>query len=86
MNLSNDKFAKYLRRLGFFGMRFFVLVFLLLSLFPASKVFSVTGVPEIINFQGRLLNSAGDLLGGTSGTNYCYRFSIYDASTAGTKL
>ncbi|MBM3206696.1 MAG: hypothetical protein FJZ43_03700, partial [Candidatus Staskawiczbacteria bacterium] len=68
--------------------------FCLASLIVFSFIFSgglkyitaATGAPKIIVQQGRLLNGSGDLLGSSSGTNYCFRFSIYDASSGGSKL
>ncbi len=62
------------------GIVFFVLVALLL---PNFFVHAAAGVPAILNHQGRLLNGAGNLLGGTSGTDYCFRFSLYDDGVVG---
>ncbi|MBI5139652.1 hypothetical protein HZA26_03535, partial [Candidatus Nomurabacteria bacterium] len=84
MKLRDKKLAKSIGQLCIFAVQFFVLFLFIFNYLGVSKAFSVAGVPEIINFQGRLLNSSGTLLGGASGTNYCYRFSIWDVATGGT--
>ena len=59
------------------------LTFIVSSTVPFRFAQAVTGVPEILSYQGRLTDDDGDLLGG-SGTDYVFRFSIWDNSTVGS--
>ncbi|HEX8994219.1 MAG TPA: hypothetical protein VF803_03140 [Candidatus Paceibacterota bacterium] len=51
----------------------------------AKNALAASGVSPLISYQGRLTDTSGNPRGG-SGTNYCMRFSIYDAASAGNKL
>lgn len=53
-------------------------------LLPSSSLFAAS--PTILGYQGRLANASGALLGGSSGTTYYFKFSLWNASSNGTKL
>lgn len=73
----------FTRRMAFFG-----LVLLIIAAgfgLSANEAKAAAGVSKILSYQGRLTDTNGDALGG-AGTNYCFRFSIYSAASAGTKV
>jgi len=87
MNLSpHQKLGTLFSRMRHIRIYVFVVAIFTIGMLVFGQVFAASGVPQIINFQGRLLDSGGNLLGGTSGTNYCFRFSLYDSASGGTKL
>lgn len=58
-----------------------IAAFLVVADFPA-YAFAAPGVPKILNYQGRLMDSSGTLLGG-AGTQFCFKFSLYDDPAVG---
>lgn len=58
-------------------------IYFINGLFFISLARASEGIPKILNYQGRLFNSGGDLLGGATGADYCFKFSIYDDKIAG---
>ncbi|HEV8601461.1 MAG TPA: hypothetical protein VGQ87_02575, partial [Patescibacteria group bacterium] len=79
MNLPSSKL-----KLNFCYVLVFSLVFGLAIFYSPEKVEGTTGVPEIVSFQGRLTNAAGELRDG----NFDFKFSIWNqaAISGGTKL
>jgi|GEM_PF-2591617 len=61
-----------------------IIICLCISISFVRQVDAATGTPSILSYQGRLTNSSGDLLGGSSGTTYYFKFSIWDSATVGS--
>lgn len=59
----------------------FILIFFILGM--PTALLAQTGVPRILNHQGRLFDTVGNLLGETS-TEFCFKFSIYNDAVVGT--
>ncbi|MDP2930501.1 MAG: hypothetical protein Q8N56_02765 [bacterium] len=74
-----------MKRLKFQKVIFVLAIGFLSLLFSVNTASGTAGVPKILSHQGRLLNSAGELLGGSAGLNYCFRFAIWNMSTGGTR-
>jgi hypothetical protein len=87
--LNSQFFFKKLKDASRKSRNFIALLLICSTLLSSSYIFdtsvaeAATGVPKILNYQGRLLDSTGNLLGGT-GTNYCFRYSLYDNATVGS--
>ena len=73
-----------------FTVSYLAVTILFCSFFFAFKAssYAATTTPPIIGYQGRLEDPSGNLLGGSSGTSYNFRFSLWSTATppGGTQL
>ncbi len=65
----------------------YILLFVFSTTISFSNIQAAQGVPTVLSYQGKLTDSGGNPLGG-GGTNYYFKFSIWDNPTpgSGTKL
>ncbi len=59
-------------------------LFLILVIGHGALALAASAPPTILSYQGRLANSAGDLLGSISGTTYYFKFSVWNNSNVGS--
>ncbi len=63
----------------------FVYISLSAHILWPEKSKAAVGVANVLSYEGRLMDASGNPLGGT-GEPYCFRFSIYDAVSGGSKV
>ncbi len=68
-------------------LKFFVAIFIGILIFNIYQFVNIAnaGVPKILSFQGRLTDASGNLLG-SNGTNFYFKFAIFDSQSGGNQL